>query len=300
MSLDVQQMKLNNPGEWPETVAIVHEALKEDVGRGDLTTLALVPAGARCGALILARNRCVVAGTGIAVEVFRQVDPAVSCRPVLRDGELAEPGGAVLSIEGPAGAILTAERTALNLMQRLCGIATLTRRFVDAVKPWGTAILDTRKTTPGLRILEKYAVRCGGGTNHRMGLYDMVLIKDNHRRFWTAGPKLRLDKAVDEARRRWPGIPVEIEVETHEELTNALFARPDWMLLDNMSPELMIRCVAACRGVCRTEASGGITLETIADAARTGVDAISIGALTHSAPAVDLSLEIVDDEHPAC
>jgi nicotinate-nucleotide pyrophosphorylase (carboxylating) len=160
-------------------------------------------------------------------------------------------------------------------------------------------ILDTRKTTPCLRRLEKYAVLCGGGRNHRMGLYDMVLIKDNHRRFWSGTGALRLDRAVEEARRRCPGVAVEIEVETEDELANALAARPDWVLLDNMPTAVMARCVTMCRGICRTEASGGVTLETVAAIARTGVDAISVGALTHSAPAADLSLEIVDDEASA-
>jgi nicotinate-nucleotide pyrophosphorylase (carboxylating) len=296
MSMDVPQVTIPDPCGWPETAAIVSAALKEDVGAGDLTTAALVPGSAVSCAVILARNRSVVSGTGVAAEVFRHVNSELVCRSLIKDGAVVPPGGTVMTVRGPAGAILTAERTALNLLQRMCGIATLTRRFVDAVAPLPVAILDTRKTTPCLRRLEKYAVLCGGGRNHRMGLYDMVLIKDNHRRFWSAGTTFRLDRAVEEARRRCPGVAVEIEVETEDELSNALEARPDWVLLDNMPVGLMARCVSMCRGICRTEASGGITLETVAEVARTGVDAISIGALTHSAPAADLSLEVLDNE----
>lgn len=299
MPLDVPQMNFSDFATWPETVATVRRVLREDVGEGDLTTLALVGAGARSRAAVISRKPCVVAGIGIAVETFRQVDSGLTCRPVLRDGDAAGDDGTILFVEGPARAILTAERTALNFLQRLCGIATLTRRFVDAVAPYGVAILDTRKTTPGLRLFEKYAVRCGGGRNHRMGLYDMVLIKDNHRRFWGDGTGLRLDQSVAEARRQCPGVPVEIEVETAEELDNVLPARPDWVLLDNMTPELVAWCADRCRGVCRTEASGGISLDTVGAFACTGVDAISIGALTHSAPAADLSLEIEEHESSA-
>jgi nicotinate-nucleotide pyrophosphorylase (carboxylating) len=188
--------------------------------------------------------------------------------------------------------VLAGERTALNFLQRLSGIATLTRRFVDAVREQGTTILDTRKTTPGYRWLEKYAVRCGGGSNHRAGLYDRVLIKDNHRRFWNEHEAGRLDLAVRAARRRFPDVPVEIEVESPEELACALRGEPDWVLLDNMSPELLGECVRVCAGRARLEASGGITLANVRDVARTGVDAVSLGCLTHSAPAADLSLEV--------
>jgi nicotinate-nucleotide pyrophosphorylase (carboxylating) len=214
------------------------------------------------------------------------------CRIEVPDGTGAAAGDALLSLSGPARGILVAERTALNLMQRLCGVATLTRRFVDAVKAYGTEILDTRKTTPGLRVLEKYAVRCGGGSNHRMGLYDRVLMKDNHRGLWRSGLGDDLDQAVQAARQAFPGIPVEIEVETEVELESALRASPEWVLLDNMGPDALARCVQLCGGRSRLEASGGITMENVAAVAQSGVDAISLGCLTHSAPAVDLSLEL--------
>ena len=196
-----------------------------------------------------------------------------------------------MRITGKARAILAGERTALNFLQRLTGIATLTARFVEQVKPHATRILDTRKTTPTWRTLEKYAVRCGGGTNHRMGLYDQVLIKDNHRRLWGARD---LAEAVHMARRRCPGVPVEVEVETEAELERALAARPDWILLDNMTLRRLRRCVRLCRGRCPLEASGGITLANVKAVAAAGVQAISLGCLTHSAPAADLSLEILD------
>ena len=189
--------------------------------------------------------------------------------------------------------MLRAERVGLNLVQRLSGIATLTARYVEAVAGTNARVVDTRKTTPGLRALEKQAVRCGGGANHRFGLFDRVLIKDNHRAFWGGGERRPLADAVRAARAKYPRLLVEIEVESEADLRDALAARPDWVLLDNMPPALLRRCARLCRGVCHTEASGGITLDTVARVAATGVDAISVGALTHSAPAVDLSMEFM-------
>ena len=198
-----------------------------------------------------------------------------------------------MEIAGPAQGILTAERTALNFMQRMSGIASMTRSFVEQTRQYGTMILDTRKTTPGLRAFEKYAVLCGGGTNHRMGLYDRVMIKDNHRRLWRDGDPEALDAAILACRQRFPDLAVEVEVENETELRSALKATPEWILLDNMSPTEMAACVQIVDGRSLTEASGGITLETAAAAAAAGVDAISLGCLTHSAPSVDLSLEIL-------
>jgi nicotinate-nucleotide pyrophosphorylase (carboxylating) len=210
---------------------------------------------------------------------------------VVPDGRDVAPGGTVLTIRGKAASILVAERTALNFMQRMCGIATLTSRFVEAVKEYGTLILDTRKTTPNLRLFEKYAVACGGGTNHRFGLYDRVLVKDNHRRLWQGGDPDRLDLAVAAARKAYPALAVEIEVESVAECRSALRGKPEWIMLDNMGCDMMRECVALCKGVSKTEASGGITLGRAREVAATGVDAISLGCLTHSAPSVDLSLE---------
>jgi nicotinate-nucleotide pyrophosphorylase (carboxylating) len=276
----------------PMVQDLIRRALAEDIGSGDVTTLSVVPEGMRGRAAILARGRYVVAGGEVAAEVFRQVDAAIVCRVLAPDGQPVAPDQSILAIEGPIRGMLTGERTALNFMQRLTGIATRTRQFVDKVARHGVKILDTRKTTPTLRLLEKYAVTCGGGTNHRMGLHDMVLIKDNHRRLWQAAGIGNLQGAVAAARARFPGVPVEVEVESEDELNDALRARPEWIMLDNMPPDRMRRCVDICAGRCRLEASGGVTLDTVEAIAATGVDAISIGGLTHSAPAADLSLEL--------
>ena len=274
-------------------IELIRRALDEDIGAGDATTLALVPPATVVEAVILARPAVVVCGGDVARAVFQQLDPAVICNACVADGAAAPAGAVIMEIRGRAQSILTGERTALNFMQRLTGIATFTRRFVERVAAHGTAILDTRKTTPTLRALEKYAVRCGGGQNHRMGLYDRVMIKDNHRQLSGVAGGLTLDAAVVRARERSPGLAVEVEVETLDELALALKAGPEWILLDNMTPALMRECVGRIAGRCKVEASGGVTLESVAAVAATGVDAISLGCLTHSAPAADLSLEIV-------
>jgi nicotinate-nucleotide pyrophosphorylase (carboxylating) len=271
----------------------IRSALKEDVGTGDVTTLALVPAATQTTAVIVARHPCVIAGHDVAAEVFRLLDPRVRYQVLVRDGQRARLGEEVARIRGSARAILTAERTALNFLQRLTGIATLTRRFVDAVEKYGTPILDTRKTTPNLRLLEKYAVRCGGGQNHRFGLYDRILIKDNHRQLWTEqSGRMALDEAIRESHRRYPRLTVEVEVETDDQFRSALAGRPDWILLDNLTPPQLKRYVKVNRRRCKIEASGGVTVQNAAAFAATGVDAISVGSLTHSAPSADLSLEI--------
>lgn len=275
----------------PRAVAAVKAALAEDVGPGDATTLALVDPTVMATGEILAREACRVAGAPVAQCVLQAVDPSLQVEVVVPDGRDVAPGGTVLTIRGKAASILVAERTALNFMQRMCGIATLTSRFVEAVKEYGTLILDTRKTTPNLRLFEKYAVACGGGTNHRFGLYDRVLVKDNHRRLWQGGDPDRLDLAVAAARKAYPALAVEIEVESVAECRSALRGKPEWIMLDNMGCDMMRECVALCKGVSKTEASGGITLGRAREVAATGVDAISLGCLTHSAPSVDLSLE---------
>ena len=275
----------------PRARTVVRNALAEDLGSGDATTLALVDPTVLAHGAILAREACRVAGGVVAAAVLREIDPAIHCTVVVPDGAEVGAGGEILRLHGPAAGILTAERTALNFMQRMCGIATRTAQFVAAVQEFHTLILDTRKTTPGLRLFEKYSVLCGGGVNHRFGLYDRVLIKDNHRRLWHDGDPARLDLAVAAARQRFPALQVEVEVESLAELQSALKGRPEWILLDNMTCELMVTCVVLARGISKTEASGGITLKRAREVAATGVDAISVGGLTHSAPAVDLSLE---------
>ncbi len=272
-------------------ITAVKAALQEDIGFGDVTTLALVDPTVMATGEILARQACRVSGTTVAAAVMQSVEPGLTVEILVPDGQNVAKGGTILTICGKAASILTAERTALNFMQRMCGIATLTAHFVDAVSAYKTLILDTRKTTPNLRVFEKYAVLCGGGTNHRFGLYDRVLMKDNHRKLWKGGNPDRLDLAVAAARKAYPHLAVEVEVESIEECKSALRAKPEWMMLDNMDCDTMRTCVGLCKGVSKTEASGGITLEKSCAVAATGVDAISLGCLTHSAGSIDLSLE---------
>lgn len=270
----------------------IRVALAEDIESGDATTLSLVAEDYIVDAEILAKENCTVSGGGVAAVVFEALDDSIKIDIVIDDGELANNGDVILKMHGSARTILTGERTALNFMQRMTGMATMTAEFVALVTPYDCHILDTRKTTPTLRHFEKYAVLCGGGTNHRFGLFDKVMIKDNHRRLWRDGDGGDLAAAVLEARRQYPDLEIEIEVESISELKNALDGAPEWILLDNMSPELMAECVEITAGRSKLEASGGITLVNVEAAAKSGVDAISLGCLTHSAPSVDLSLEI--------
>lgn len=258
----------------------------------DATSIALVdPDAEAVGEIHPKGTACVVSGTTVAKAVMQTVDPSVEVNILVPDGQCAQPNAQILTFRGKARSILAAERTALNFMQRMCATSTLTRKFVDAVKDFGTLILDTRKTTPGLRVFEKYAVLCGGGTNHRMGMYDRVLMKDNHRRLWRGGNPDALDQAVVAARAKFPSLAVEVEVESLEECASALRAKPEWIMLDNMSCDDMAKCVQMCKGISKTEASGGITLDRAREVAATGVTAISLGCLTHSAGSIDLSLE---------
>ena len=267
---------------------LIDLALAEDVGKGDVTTVATVPEGKEGRAVIIAKAYGIVCGLPIMAEVFRQVDEAIRLTHLASDGEPVAPGDVVAALSGPLRGILTAERTALNFLTHLSGIATLTARFVDVVAPYRAVILDTRKTTPGWRILEKYAVRCGGGRNHRMGLYDMVLIKDNH--IAACGS---LAEAVRRVRGAGVSVPIEVEVRTLAELEEALSLGVDRILLDNMDIPTLREAVARAKGKVELEASGGVGLENVAEIAACGVDYISIGALTHSAPALDFSLEIL-------
>jgi nicotinate-nucleotide pyrophosphorylase (carboxylating) len=265
---------------------LVRRALAEDVGLGDVTTAATVDAGHRARGVLIAKSPCIVAGLDVAVEAFRQLDPDVIIRIHHGDGSPCEPGQEIAEVHGRASALLTAERTALNFMQRMTGIATLTRRFVDAAAGRIT-VLDTRKTTPLMRVLEKYAVRAGGGVNHRFGLSDGVLIKDNHVRL--AGG---VCAAVGRMRASRPGMPIEVEAQSLSEVADALQAGADIILLDNLSTPEIIEAVRQCRGRAKTEISGGVTLARMPELAVTGADFVSIGALTHSAPAADLSFDI--------
>jgi nicotinate-nucleotide pyrophosphorylase (carboxylating) len=272
-----------DPGAYRE---LVRRALAEDFGWGDVTTEAIIDSDQKARGVIVAKSTCVMAGVDIAAEAFRQLDPAAQITISCRDGQRCERGTDVAEIRGLASAMLTAERTALNFLQRLCGIATMTRQFVD-VADGRITVLDTRKTTPILRALEKYAVRAGGGVNHRTGLDDGILIKDNHIRL--AGS---VGGAVTTMRNANRDMPTEVEAQSLAQVDEALAAGAEIVLLDNLSTEEIIEAVRRCRGRAKTEISGGVTLQRMRELAATGADYVSIGALTHSAPAADLSFEI--------
>jgi nicotinate-nucleotide pyrophosphorylase (carboxylating) len=274
-------------------------ALEEDVGGGDVTSEVCIPPGTSGAASIVARQAGVLAGIWLAGLVYDTLEQGVKVEPLMDDGQMLRPGQEVARVSGPVTGILTGERVVLNFLQRLCGVATLTRSFVEAVRGTRAAICDTRKTTPGWRRLEKYAVRCGGGTNHRLGLYDEILIKDNH----LALSGMGLAAVVREARARVRDrLKIEIEVDTLEQLEAVLGLPVDYILLDNM-PVDMIRAAVALRDARATagpllEASGGVTLATVRAIAETGVERISVGALTHSAPALDLAMDVRKESGP--
>jgi nicotinate-nucleotide pyrophosphorylase (carboxylating) len=271
--------------------AVVRAALNEDRAFDDVTTLATVDPGLEGRATFLAKEGGVAAGLDVAAACFRLLDSRCRSTPHVQDGDQFTRGDHLATVEGPVRALLQAERVALNFLQRMCGTATLTRAFVDAVAGTGVRILDTRKTTPGLRDLEKYAVRCGGGTNHRRDLAAMAMIKDNHREAIRREGRT-LAEAAAAMRALRPGIAIEIEIDRLEQLEEALAAQPEWILLDNMTREEMAEAVRRVAGRARLEASGGVRLDTVRAIAETGVDAISVGALTHSARALDISLEL--------
>ncbi len=269
---------------------VIQASLDEDTGglgweRGDITSVTVIPADLRFKGVMQARHGMVVSGLPVAAEVFRMVVPEARFTPRAADGDAVAPGTVLAEMEGPARGLLTAERTALNLLQLLSGIATLTRQYADRIKGTSCTLLDTRKTIPGLRKLSKYATLCGGARNHRMGLYDGVLIKDNHIAVCGGvGAAVRAAKAA--------GLPnVEAECDTLEQVAEAVEAGADIVLLDNMGPEVLRRAVALVGGRCKTEASGGVNLDTIRAIAETGVDYVSVGRITQSAPAVDIGLD---------
>lgn len=273
----------------PRTDALIELALEEDAGLGDLTSRAIFPASHRSRAFISAGHDLVICGLAVATRVFQRVDPALKVTALAADGDRIKAGRKVLAIAGPTAALLTAERTALNFIQRLSGVATLSRKFADAIDDTHVRIVDTRKTTPGYRALEKYAVRCGGCFNHRSTLGEHVLIKDNH--IAAAGS---LARAVELARAAAPHLSkIEVEAKTTAEVREALRARADVILLDNMTPPQVAAAVKLIAGAAAIEVSGGVRFDTLRDYALPGVDVISVGALTHSAPAVDLSLTVL-------
>jgi nicotinate-nucleotide pyrophosphorylase (carboxylating) len=265
---------------------LIEQALLEDIHTGDITTLAVVPKGRPASARLIAKENLVVAGLSIAARVFSTLDPEIRFKASLSDGEKATPGTILATVHGNASQLLMGERVALNLLQRMCGIATLTTYFVEAVAGTKARIVDTRKTTPGLRQLEKYAVRVGGGINHRTGLYDGVLIKENH--ITAAGG---ITEAIRRARAYIPHtLKIEIETETLFQVDEALVAGADIIMLDNMSLDEMRAAVVTIGGRAQVEASGGVSLERVRAIAETGVDIISVGALTHSPRAMDISM----------
>jgi nicotinate-nucleotide pyrophosphorylase (carboxylating) len=266
---------------------LIESALAEDIGREDITTNAVIDADATWSGTIVARENGVIAGLPVAQRVFALVDSQITWTPLVQDGACVAGGTRLAELRGPARGLLTGERVALNFLGRLSGIATLTRRYVEAVGTLRARITDTRKTTPGLRVLERYAVRAGGGANHRLRLVDAVLIKDNH--LAAAGS---VGQAVERARAHSPsGTIVEVECDTLEQVSDAIAAGADAVLLDNMDDATMERAVCMARGAAIVEASGGMTIERAAAAARAGVDVISVGALTHSARALDVALD---------
>jgi nicotinate-nucleotide pyrophosphorylase (carboxylating) len=269
----------------------VQAALAEDIGSGDATTLATVPETATARAVMRAREPLVVAGLDFAEAAFRELSAAVKIERLAKDGQRVNGGDILLNVSGPARALLSAERVALNFVQRLSGVATLTAQFVDAVKGTPAQILDTRKTTPGWRRFEKYAVTCGGGHNHRLGLFDLVLIKDNHLAALRDAQPNAIAAAVRRAREKFPQLKIEVEADTLEQAEQAAVAGADIILLDNMNPVQLRLAVQKIKGRAKTEASGGVNLAGVQAMAKTGVDFISIGALTHSARAVDMGLD---------
>lgn len=269
----------------------VQNALAEDIGCGDVTTIATVPNNLKSVALMCARENLVVAGIGFAEIAFRELSPKIKIEKFVRDGQKIAAGKMLLKISGPTRAILNAERVALNFVQRLSGVATLTSQFVKAVRGTRAKILDTRKTTPGWRRFEKYAIACGGGKNHRIGLFDMILIKDNHLVALRHEKPNAIAAAISRARKGFPKLKIEVEADNLAQVAQAADAGADIILLDNMDLKRLRTAVKIVRGRAKLEASGGVNLKTVRAIAKTGVDFISVGALTHSARAVDIGLD---------
>ena len=277
-------------------VSLIKTALAEDIGSGDATTLATVPENTKVTGVLLAKENCVCAGLVVAQKVFHELDKNIRFKPLVKEGEYCLKGTLLAEITGDAQSILTGERTALNYLQRISGIATITHKYVEQTKGSKTRILDTRKTTPGLRMLEKYAVAMGGGTNHRFGLFDRVMIKDNHREMASMNGPGGITRSVEACRKKYPSLEVEVEADTLEEVQEAADAGADYILLDNMSNDEVKQAVKIIRGRSQVEVSGGITIDRIPSLSTIeGVDFISVGALTHSVRSTDISLDIQID-----
>ena len=280
--------------DWQRVDALIKLALEEDLGdRGDTTTLAVVPENAKCRAVLLCKEPdMALCGLPVAERVFKTVDPSLTFRAFKREGDICQKGDKLAEISGPARGVLTAERTALNFIQRLSGVATAAHRCAAAVAGSRTRVLDTRKTTPGFRNLEKYAVAVGGADNHRIGLYDRIMIKDNHRELAAMEGDGAIRRAVERARKAYPDLEIEVEADTLDEVRQAAECGVEYILLDNMSDDTMREAVRLVSGRAKLEASGGITIERLHSIAEIGVDFVSIGALTHSVKSADISLDI--------
>jgi len=272
---------------------LIDLALTEDLGAiGDTTSKSVIPEDTMAVAVLRCKEDLVCAGLAVAEHVFKKVCPDVTWTPLVEEGAFCEAFTPMAEVSGRAQDLLTAERTALNFIQRLCGVATASRKYAEALKDSDTEVLDTRKTTPGWRNLEKYAVDMGGATNHRIGLYDRVMIKDNHRELAGLEGEKGIVRSVERARKMYPSLEVEVEADTLEEVAEAIEAKADYILLDNMTNEEMSEAVKINQGSCKLEASGGITIERLPSIGRIGVDFVSVGALTHSVKASDISMEI--------
>lgn len=280
--------------DWKRADVLIKLALEEDLGHdGDATSNSVIPENVNARAVLTCKEDCVCAGIDIASRVFKAVDPSISFVASVKDGDFCPADTVMAEIKGKARSLLTAERTALNFFQRLCGVAAMSRCYASAVAAFPTLILDTRKTTPGWRNLEKYAVAVGGSSNHRLGLYDRILIKDNHRELAGLEGKNGISRSVARARKEFPALKIEVEADTLNEVREAAEAGADYILLDNMSNEQMAEAVKINAGRSKLEASGGITLERIPSIAALGVDFISCGALTHSVKAIDISMDMM-------
>ncbi|NLZ60607.1 MAG: carboxylating nicotinate-nucleotide diphosphorylase [Lentisphaerae bacterium] len=281
---------MNLPKEYLQTIC--QQAIAEDVATGDATTLAIVPPNLHTSAEFVNRQQCVCAGMPLLEILFKELCSDLELDCLVEEGQLCEPGTVMAKVEGNARAILTGERTALNFLQRLCGIATLTRKYVLSLGESNCKVLDTRKTTPGMRLLEKYAVKMGGGQNHRIGLYDRIMIKDNHRELAKLLGPDSISLAVKACREKYPELEIEVEADNLDEVKAAAEAGVEYILLDNMSAQTMLEAIEIIAGRAKTEASGNITLQRMPSLSRLGLDFVSIGALTHSAPAIDIGLDI--------
>ncbi|OGV41203.1 MAG: nicotinate-nucleotide diphosphorylase (carboxylating) [Lentisphaerae bacterium GWF2_49_21] len=278
--------------DWKRINLLIRLALEEDIGTGDATSSSVIPKNLTAEAVLVCREDCVCAGLPVAEAVFKAINKNIRFSPKAKEGQRCKKGTVMAVVKGNARSLLTAERTVLNFFQRLCGVATISAKFAAAVKGTKTKILDTRKTTPGWRNLEKYAVAVGGASNHRIGLYDRIMIKDNHRELAGLEGSGGLRRSIEKARKSYPKLEIEAEADRLEEVREAADAGADYILLDNMSNEMMAKAIKINAGRAKLEASGGITLDRIPSIAKLGVDYISAGALTHSAKAIDIAMDI--------